>query len=108
METMAGASINIGMRAAIYEKPLEPDRGHAVRERPCGAPVNVSIAVSPSIVVNKTHASRPTIGLSMTDLRPRIGGSSNKAQSARDRIPANRALCARAPEMSRPLIPDAA
>ncbi|QQO13905.1 hypothetical protein JJB99_31960 [Bradyrhizobium diazoefficiens] len=38
METMAGASINIGMRAAIYEKPLEPDRGHAVRERPCGAP----------------------------------------------------------------------
>lgn len=38
METMAGASINIGMRAAIYVKPLEPDRGHAVRERPCGPP----------------------------------------------------------------------
>lgn len=28
---MTGAPINIGMRAAIYEKPLEPNRGHATR-----------------------------------------------------------------------------
>lgn len=30
---MTGAPINIGMRAAIHEEPLEPDRGRAVRER---------------------------------------------------------------------------
>lgn len=28
---MTGAPFNIGMRAAIYEKPLEPNRGHATR-----------------------------------------------------------------------------
>lgn len=28
---MTGAPLNIGMRAAIYEKPLESHRGHATR-----------------------------------------------------------------------------
>lgn len=70
METIAGASIYIGVRAAIYEQPLEPDRRRAIRGRPCGAALNVSIAVSPSIVVDKPHTSGRTIGLAMTDLRP--------------------------------------
>lgn len=30
---MTGEPFNIGMRAAVYEEPLEPDRGQAVRER---------------------------------------------------------------------------
>lgn len=38
---MTGAPLNIGMRAAIYEKPLEPNRGHATRGRPCGAPLTL-------------------------------------------------------------------
>lgn len=36
---MAGAPINIGMRGAIYEEPLEPDRGQAVRERHVDQPL---------------------------------------------------------------------
>lgn len=101
---MTGAFINMGMRAAIYEEPLKPNRTHAIRGGHVDS-LNVSIALSLSFVVNKPHASGPTI---RTDLRPRIRGSSNKAQSARDRIPANRALRPRAPEMSRSLIHDAA
>lgn len=79
METITGAFIYIGMRATIYEQPLERDRGHAIRGRPCGGALNVSIAVLPSIVVNKPHASGPTIGLLMTELRPGIRGSSTEA-----------------------------
>lgn len=69
--------------------------------------LNVSIAVSPPIVLNKPRASGPTIGLAMTDSRPRIRGFSSGAQSAPDRIPDIRVPCARAPETSRSRIPDA-
>ncbi|MFB6452252.1 hypothetical protein [Bradyrhizobium tunisiense] len=57
METMTGASINMGMRAVLCEEPLELDRRQPIRERPCGAAINFSIAISPSIVVKKPHAS---------------------------------------------------
>lgn len=53
---MTGAPINIGMRAAIYGEPLEPDRGQAVRERHVDQPINASVGISPSIVL-KRHAN---------------------------------------------------
>lgn len=99
---MTGASINIGMRAAIYEKPLEPDRWDAIRGRPCGAALDVSIADSPSIVVNKPHASGPTIGLSMTDLRPGIRRSSNGPSQHQMELRTVELRASGPPETSRP------
>lgn len=36
---MTGAPIDIGMPRAVYEGPLEPDRGQAVRERHMDQPL---------------------------------------------------------------------